>query len=88
MHQIIYGGGIFYFIVLTLVKISILLMYYRIFPLPSFRIAAWILSTTTIIWAMTCWLLLLFQCIPIKRAWDPLVPGKCINIRGIFSVLR
>jgi hypothetical protein len=80
----IYADEVVYVINLALIKISILVMYCRIFPLPSFRIAAWILSIATIIWSFMFIFICIFQCTPIARAWNPTIPGTCLYLRGIF----
>ncbi len=69
-----------------LVKISILVMYTRIFVFRSFRIGAWILSALTIVWSVVCWLPYVLQCTPIEHLWDPSVPGKCINVKGMCTM--
>jgi hypothetical protein len=59
-------------------------MYCRAFALPSFRIAAWILSIITIIWSFMFIFICVFQCMPVARAWNPTIPGRCLYLRGIF----
>lgn len=48
----IYGDEIVYVVVLAVVKVAILVMYCRVFPLRQFRIAAWILSGITVAWSL------------------------------------
>ena len=48
----IYGDEVVYVVVLAIIKVAILIMYCRVFPLRSFRIAAWILGTITAVWSL------------------------------------
>ncbi|CAG8048755.1 unnamed protein product [Penicillium olsonii] len=73
-----------YVTALAITKISILLMYARIFPTRGFRIASIILGVVSISWAIAIIFVSVFQCTPIKRAWDPTTPGTCINLKASF----
>lgn len=59
-------------------------MYCRIFPTRSMKIWAWVLSSVAVAWAIAIAVLCIFQCTPIEKAWNPFVPGHCINLRGSF----
>lgn len=48
----IYGDEIVYVVNLAVIKVAILVMYCRVFPLRSFKIAAWILSIITVTWSL------------------------------------
>lgn len=48
----IYGDEIVYVVVLALIKVAILVMYCRVFPIRRFRIAAWILGMLTVAWSL------------------------------------
>lgn len=67
-----------------IVKISILLMYARIFPTRGFRIAAVILGSIVVGWVIAIICVSVFQCTPIAKAWNPTLPGTCINLKGSF----
>ena len=81
--QAIYAGEISYILNVCLIKISILCMYCRIFAVYNFRLAAWIIGTFTVVWAVTFIFASAFQCTPVARVWDPLIPGKCISVRSL-----
>lgn len=66
------------------IKISILLMYTRIFPTRGFRVAALVLGLVSVSWAIAIICVSIFQCTPIEKTWDPTVPGTCINLKGSF----
>jgi hypothetical protein len=68
-----------------LVKLSLLLMYMRIFPTQNFRIGAYILGFITIGWVIAINFVSIFQCNPIKKAWlGPAVEGTCIDLKASF----
>ena len=67
------------------IKISILFLYVRIFgTLRYFRIAAYVLSTFTVLWAATVIIVLGLQCRPVELIWNKMVPGTCINQQNFF----
>ncbi|RMZ67765.1 integral membrane [Pyrenophora seminiperda CCB06] len=68
-----------------MVKLSLLLMYMRIFPTKDFRIGAYILGFLTIGWVIAINFVSIFQCHPIKKAWlGPAIEGTCINLKASF----
>lgn len=67
-----------------IVKISILLMYARIFPTRGFRVAAITLGSIVVGWVIAIIFVSVFQCSPISKAWNPTLPGTCINLKGSF----
>ncbi|KAJ6045521.1 uncharacterized protein N7446_012385 [Penicillium canescens] len=73
-----------YCMTVGIVKISILLMYARIFPTRGFRIAAIILGSIVIGWVVAIICVSVFQCTPIAKAWNPTLSGTCINLKGSF----
>lgn len=70
----------FYNITLGMVKLSILAFYYRIFIIPLFRRI--VLATITFIglWVLTITVVLALQCRPIRKFWNPAVPGTCFDL--------
>lgn len=75
------------------VKISILLFYRRIFVTRSFQIASMVLIMCCVAWFIAIFLLDIFQCSPVQRQWDRMLPGTCVNDRlsfvtnGIFNII-
>ncbi|PVI02278.1 hypothetical protein DM02DRAFT_613098 [Periconia macrospinosa] len=68
-----------------LVKLSLLLMYTRIFPTKNFRIGAYILGFITIGWVIAINCVSIFQCHPIEKAWlGPAIDGTCIDLKASF----
>ncbi|OLN87826.1 hypothetical protein CCHL11_00535 [Colletotrichum chlorophyti] len=66
------------------VKISLLLMYRRIFPSRGFKIAVMILGGLTIAWWIAIVLVCVFQCTPVSKAYMPWIEGTCIDLKASF----
>ncbi|KAL9582654.1 MAG: hypothetical protein Q9212_003176 [Teloschistes hypoglaucus] len=73
-----YVGYQLYGVTITLIKMSILLLYRRIFITLQFRRRTEIVGALVIIWLFFNNLMAAFQCSPIRKAWLPLTPGKCM----------
>ncbi|KAF2196641.1 hypothetical protein GQ43DRAFT_248213 [Delitschia confertaspora ATCC 74209] len=67
-----------------LVKLSLLLMYARIFPTKFFRISSYILGSITVGWVIAIIGVSIFQCNPIRKAWLPMIAGTCTNLKASF----
>ncbi|CEI68396.1 unnamed protein product [Fusarium venenatum] len=65
-------------------KLSLLLMYYRIFRVPYFKKMAWIVGTFVFAWVITITFLFIFICVPVAKLWYPDLPGHCINQVGTW----
>jgi hypothetical protein len=74
-------GYFFFFISVSLAKLSCLLYYVRIFTLNSqiFRTGIWICAVLSSAWMICCVIVAIWECKPIEKAWNPTVPGHCIN---------
>ncbi|KAJ5458859.1 hypothetical protein N7530_010803 [Penicillium desertorum] len=69
---------------IAVTKVSILLMYCRIFPTREIRMASMVLGGVPIAWGIAIVLVSIFQCTLIARAWDTRIPGTCINLKASF----
>ncbi|KAH8589850.1 hypothetical protein B0O99DRAFT_522425, partial [Bisporella sp. PMI_857] len=70
----------------ALAKISILLLFLRIFPDERFRLATKIFLVWILCAAFTFFIAIALQCIPVHAVWDMSVRGKCINLSAlVFS---
>ena len=67
-----------------LVKISLLLMYSRLFPTKFFTMSFYILGGVTVGWVIAICGFSIFQCSPIRKAWLPKMEGTCINLKASF----
>ena len=78
--QGLYAYSLLYTPIIILAKISILLLYHRIFVLPKFQmhVKFWIVFLT--LFGISTFFVDMFFCWPISYFWDKTqVGGKCIN---------
>lgn len=61
------------------IKLSFLSLYHRIFPLPWMQRLSILVASFVIGYTIAHILTNIFQCVPIKAAWDPTVNAKCID---------
>lgn len=55
--KILFADAGLYYIAMGVIKMSILIMYYRVFPLRGFKIATWIVGGTVGLWTFGCGML-------------------------------
>ncbi|KAK6610437.1 hypothetical protein H4I96_02035 [Botrytis cinerea] len=65
-------------------KLSLLLMYRRIFPVRSIKIGSIILGGLSVAWCISIIMVSVFQCIPMQKIWNPTLEGHCINLKASF----
>lgn len=84
MIQLIIPASVTYALTITLVKVSILLLYRRIFVTPNFRRATLVMGAVSFAWGVITILGQIFLCRPISAAWDPdaLFTEKCLNVQA------
>ncbi len=70
----------------TLIKISLLFLYWRTFTIQRFRYAVYAMGVIILANAMENIFGFMFQCTPVKKFWSPMVPGHCIN-QSLFITL-
>lgn len=78
MTFILYGTSV------TLVKLSVLAFYDRIFPRNNFKkwlYTFWVLSA---LWWILITLVSIFECNPVAKAWDNSLQGTCIPYLDLF----
>ena len=81
-----FATEIFYFLNITLVKISVLFLYGRLFPTRMLLLVAKIVGAACIAWCLASVLVTIFQCSPVASAWDPSIGGKCISYFAQFQL--
>ncbi|KAL8676034.1 MAG: hypothetical protein Q9224_007333 [Gallowayella concinna] len=86
--QMLFASMITYIFTVTLVRISILLLYRRIFDIKPFRILTTALIAACIAWGLSICAANIFQCHTISDAFKPEVvaalDGRCINLQAMF----
>lgn len=68
---------------ITLVKISVLLLYRRIFSTPGFRRTTLIMGVACVLWFIAEIISNIFACHPVSAFWQPqlLFTDHCFNLR-------
>lgn len=67
------------------IKISILLLYCRIFPDRRFHRWVYAMGAFVVAYSIAAFFAFLFQCVPLAAGWDLSVQGTCINIGAAFT---
>ncbi|KAL9045094.1 MAG: hypothetical protein Q9214_001820, partial [Letrouitia sp. 1 TL-2023] len=83
-----YAGYQTYGVAITLIKLSVLLFYQRIFSTPQFRLRTNIFGGLVVAWLFINNFMAAFQCRPIRKAWSPLTPGRCIDTLSLIIGLQ
>ncbi|RYP53581.1 hypothetical protein DL768_001445 [Monosporascus sp. mg162] len=84
---IFYLSIVFYNATLTLVKLTFLLQYYRVFAVQKNVRRAIIVALVTVgCWCLSQLLIATFSCSPIKKFWDPTLPGTCIPYLPLWYI--
>lgn len=69
---------------LSLPKIAILLFYLRVNPNKSFRYTVFAVVFIIACYTIGLMMAVVFPCTPVKKLWNPLTPGKCIDQNPIY----
>ncbi|PMD18571.1 hypothetical protein NA56DRAFT_751260 [Hyaloscypha hepaticicola] len=83
--EFFYITEILYASPLAFAKISVLLLYLRIFMAPWLRFIAWTTIVCVAASAATTTFVAIFQCIPIESIWNPTLSKRCIDV-NTFTV--
>lgn len=78
--QTVVGAEVVYTTAVNMYKISLLFLYFRIFPLPSIRKWGMYCGGISTAWNVACIFAASFQCSPRNKIWEPWVDGFCIDI--------
>ncbi|POS75132.1 hypothetical protein DHEL01_v206466 [Diaporthe helianthi] len=80
LNKTIVGAEIIYLTGVNAYKISLLFLYYRIFPIKSVRMWSYVFGGLSTCWNVAGVFAAAFQCTPRVKIWEPWVEGYCINI--------
>ena len=77
------AAQILYYSAQTLIKMSLLLLYHRLFSVnKQFRIALFVAGALTVMWWLASFWDTVFQCVPVQASWDHSIKNaRCQNIR-------
>ncbi|XDG02261.1 hypothetical protein ABKA04_001876 [Annulohypoxylon sp. FPYF3050] len=87
---VVYGKTVYALELLTwpavgFTKVSVVLMYKRIFKTPKFKLIANILIGFNIAWTIAFTFALMFSCMPIASSWDSSLPYTCVDLVALFT---
>ncbi|ROV94600.1 hypothetical protein VPNG_09203 [Cytospora leucostoma] len=82
-----FASEVIYVPALMTTKISILLLYRRIFPSHKFRMVLWCVGGFILAFAITGTFLQIFQCIPIEAIWYTDLARRCVNISADYIAM-
>jgi hypothetical protein len=80
--------AVLYFTTLTLLKLSILFFYIKIFPVSEAKHLLWGTVAFTLVWGIVYVIVAINQCTPISyfwTHWDGTHEGSCLNVNAITS---
>ncbi|KAK4696408.1 hypothetical protein P7C71_g1495, partial [Lecanoromycetidae sp. Uapishka_2] len=83
--QLLYYMAITYCPALTLSKLSLLALYWRIFRVSTARRPMQIAAALNIGWGIAAGLVCIFPCRPIRGFWDFTTPSKCIDYNIFYT---
>ena len=86
-YQLLIATSCMYIVAIAMVKISVLFFYRRIFPSRRFLIILRIVGGFIMCYSTVQLLVFVFECIPIRGAWDPLIQAKCIHVNDMFIAM-
>ncbi|KAF3015851.1 hypothetical protein E8E14_006838 [Neopestalotiopsis sp. 37M] len=86
--KLFYIGNGTYIMSTTLIKISLLLQYLRVFKDQKLRYACYVLLTVTTLWGVAFTILAWMPCVPANDFWSVLVPDSEKNCFGYGSLTR
>ncbi|KAF7587689.1 hypothetical protein BBP40_006875 [Aspergillus hancockii] len=79
-----FANEISYTLLIPSIKISILLLYRRIFTVPKFRVLSLATGGLVLSWCLAVFITVLLQCRPVSLNWNKAQPGTCIDAKQFF----
>ncbi|KAF3028531.1 hypothetical protein E8E15_008997 [Penicillium rubens] len=79
-----FANEISYTLLVPTIKVSILLLYRRIFSVPKFQLASLLAGGLVLAWCLAVFITVLVQCRPISFNWNKNQSGTCISAKSFF----
>ena len=67
-------------------KLAFVFFYLKIFPVSRLRTSSYVLAAILIAELVEESAVVLSQCVPLQKAWNVELPGKCLNLLTFFYV--
>ena len=71
----------------TIIKIGILLFYWRLFPSKYIRSSVWLVGTFFLVCFVTGFIGFVLQCVPVKGFWNPSIHATCVHEIQFFDAI-
>ncbi|KAL4970637.1 uncharacterized protein BDV14DRAFT_186423 [Aspergillus stella-maris] len=82
------SGSFLYTACITLIKLSILAFYARLFPIRPMKVSVYIVGTSIVLWCFGVCLIGAVTCIPFRKLWMPELEGGCIDLAKFYYGLQ
>ena len=87
LRQVSFALVVFMNLTITTARLSVVLLYYRIFSISKrFKAALWVMGITTVLWCIILDGVIIFQCRPVSALFDPRKGRLCLNSQLIFLI--
>ncbi|KAK6007013.1 hypothetical protein QM012_006021 [Aureobasidium pullulans] len=78
-------AAMIYSVCMLLIKMSILMLYRRLFPIENFRYLWWMCAFCTVGYGLGAIFSSLFACVPVRANWDlTIAASRCINKQAFY----
>lgn len=78
-QKLLYGFSIVWTFTVSLIKLSLLVLYNRIFPVDRVRYATYAVGFFVVTWLLWAGVSIIAQCIPVEYFWNTTISGHCID---------
>ncbi|KAK8109658.1 hypothetical protein PG999_007795 [Apiospora kogelbergensis] len=80
LSKVLFTGEILYVTSINIYKISLLFFYWRTFPVRLMKIGGIVLGIFTLLWTLSAIFVIVIQCLPVSKVWQPWAEGTCTNL--------
>ncbi|KAK8023864.1 hypothetical protein PG993_011930 [Apiospora rasikravindrae] len=80
LSKVLFAGELLYVTSINTYKISLLFFYWRTFPVRAMKIGGLVLGIFSVLWSFVAVFVIVFQCLPVSKAWQPWTEGVCGNL--------
>ena len=79
LNQVLFAGNVFYACTSPTIKLSILLLYRRIFVTPVVKSITFVVGCILAAWLVAVVFTQIFSCTPVEGSWKPTTARHCID---------
>lgn len=82
--KVLYAFEVIWTLTIPIIKLSLLLLFNRIFPVKPVRIATYVVGFFVVTWLLWAGIATIAQCVPVEYFWDRTISGHCINNNAFY----